>query len=65
MPPTGRRLFADFAYLLTGHGFVRLVSFVASLYVAKALGPAEFGALSLGLALAVMFGVCANLGLDD
>ena len=65
MPPTGRRLVADFAYLLTGHGFVRLISFAATVYVTKALGPAEFGTLSLGLALAAVFAICANLGMDD
>jgi O-antigen/teichoic acid export membrane protein len=65
IPPAWRRLVADFAYLLTGHAFVRLVSFVATLYVTKTLGPAEFGTLSVGLSLAAVFSVCSNLGLDD
>jgi O-antigen/teichoic acid export membrane protein len=65
LPPAGRRLLADFAYLLTGHGFARLISVIATLYVTRALGPAEFGTLSLGVALAVVFGVCSNLGMDD
>jgi O-antigen/teichoic acid export membrane protein len=65
LPPAWRRLVTDFAYLLTGHAFVRLVSFVATLYVTKTLGPAEFGTLSVGISLAAVFGVCSNLGLDD
>jgi O-antigen/teichoic acid export membrane protein len=60
-----RRLLTDFGYLVAGHAFVRLVGFAATLYVTAALGPDEFGGLALGLALATVFSVCANLGLDD
>jgi len=43
----------------------RTVAFAASIVVAHALGPAAFGVLAFGLSIAIVFGACASLGLDE
>jgi PST family polysaccharide transporter len=60
-----RRLARDAAALAAGQVMVRLVGVVATLYLTRALGPAVFGRLSLGLALALVFSACAGFGFDD
>jgi O-antigen/teichoic acid export membrane protein len=60
-----RRLARDTAALAVGQVVVRLVGLGSTLYVARALGPTSFGALSLGLTLALVLSACAGLGLDD
>ncbi len=61
----GRGLARDAAVLAVGQAVVRLVGLVSTLYVARWLGPAAFGSLSFGLALALVLSACAGLGLDD
>jgi O-antigen/teichoic acid export membrane protein len=61
----GRHLARDAAALAVGQAVVRLVGLVSTLYVARWLGPAAFGTLSFGLALALVLSACAGLGLDD
>lgn len=60
-----RQLFKNFLSLATGVFITRLFSTIANLYVARALGPADFGIFSFGLEVALIFSVCVNLGLDD
>jgi len=60
-----RKVIKNFTSLLTGWFFIRLLSAGATMYIAKTLGPTDFGALAFGLSLALVFSVCANLGLDD
>jgi O-antigen/teichoic acid export membrane protein len=65
LPTSGRGLLKNLVSLAGGYLLVRLISFLTTLYVAKALGPAGFGTLASGLALAVVAGVVANVGLDE
>jgi PST family polysaccharide transporter len=65
LPAAGRGLLMNLLSLAGGYLLVRLVSFLTTLFIAKALGPAAFGTLAAGLALAVVASVVANLGLDE
>jgi len=65
MAAIGRPLARDAATLAAGQILVRVVGLLATLYLTRALGPSDFGALSLGLAVAVVFSACAGLGFDD
>jgi O-antigen/teichoic acid export membrane protein len=56
---------AGFAALALGSVFVRGVGFLASLVLIRAVGPGEFGAFTVGLTLAMLFGLCVNPGVDD
>ncbi|MFN8487395.1 MAG: flippase [Caldilineaceae bacterium] len=60
-----RKVIKNFTSLVAGWFFIRLLSAGATMYIAKTLGPTDFGALAFGLSLALVFSVCANLGLDD
>lgn len=60
-----RQLFKNFVSLAMGFFFVRLLNAIANLYIARTLGPADFGTLSFGQELTVILSFCANLGLDD
>ncbi len=60
-----RRLVNNFAFLTVGYFFVRLITMAATLYIARALGPGDFGGLSSGVNIALVLGVVANLGLAD
>jgi O-antigen/teichoic acid export membrane protein len=65
MPGEIRRVIKNFASLVVGNAFVRTVSFIATLYLARELGPADFGQLSFGLAVALAFSSLVNFGLDS
>ncbi|HEY3080105.1 MAG TPA: flippase [Chloroflexota bacterium] len=65
MASLGHRLARDAATLAAGQILVRLVGLFATLYLTRTLGPTAFGALSLGLAVALVFSACAGLGFDD
>lgn len=60
-----RRLVNNFAFLTVGYFFVRLITMIATLYAARALGPDDYGGLSSGINIALVLGVVANLGLAD
>ncbi len=59
------QLFKNFTSLVTGKVFVRLVSFVSTLYIARKVGPADFGQLTFALTVGFVFSFAANLGLDN
>ncbi len=55
----------NFISLVTGNILVRSASFVATLVIARKLGPADFGRLSFALTVALAFSLVANLGLEN
>ncbi|HDQ70836.1 MAG TPA: hypothetical protein ENN19_01935, partial [Chloroflexi bacterium] len=60
------RLFIkNFFSLMMGKAIVRLTSFASTLYLARVLGPAEFGQFSLALAIGFVLSFVTNLGLDN
>ncbi len=59
------QLVKNFVSLAAGVFLIRLLSMIANLYVARELGPSDFGVLSFGLELGLILSACANLGLDD
>ena len=50
---------------MTGSVVVRVLAFVASIFVIRAVGPSDFGTFSFGLTLAMFFALCVNFGVDD
>jgi O-antigen/teichoic acid export membrane protein len=59
------QLIKNFVSLVTGKTFVRFVSFLSTLYMARELGPADFGQLSFALTVGFLFSSTVNLGLDN
>ncbi len=43
----------------------RLLNAIATLYIARTLGPTDYGVLSFGVSLALLLSVSANIGLED
>ncbi len=60
-----RRLARNFAALLAGNVCTRLAGFISTLYLARMLGPADFGLLSFALALTFALSFLINGGLDN
>ena len=58
-------LITSFVSLVTGSFIVRILAFVASVFVIRAVGPSDFGTFAFGLTLAMVFALCVNFGLDD
>jgi O-antigen/teichoic acid export membrane protein len=58
-------LITSFVSLVIGSVVVRILAFVGSVYVIRAVGPSEFGTFAFGLTLAMLFALCINFGLDD
>jgi O-antigen/teichoic acid export membrane protein len=59
-----RTTFVNFSYGLAGRLLSQAVSFVLMIYLARTLGPADFGALNLAGAIVGYFGILATLGLQ-
>jgi O-antigen/teichoic acid export membrane protein len=60
-----RRFINNLSVLTIGYFFVRLLTMIATLYAARALGPNDFGGLSSGINIAIVFGALSNLGLSE
>jgi len=60
-----RRYFQNTSWLLGGQIFRLGVSLVVTVAVARYLGPAQFGELNFVLAITLLLGVVANLGLTN
>ena len=50
---------------MTGSFVVRILAFVASVFVVRAVGPSDFGTFAFSLTLAMVFALCVNFGVDD
>ena len=59
------RYFKNTSWLMLGNVFRLLVGLVVGIYVAKYLGPKQFGLLSYSLAYAGLFSAVASMGLDS
>ena len=57
-------LFKNFSYLTLGEVVSRAIGFFVAIYVARVLGPDNFGKLSFAQAFTSYFGLIVNLGLD-
>ena len=58
-----RRILKNFLSLLSAGIITNLLSFVAIIYLARILGPGDFGKISFAMAIVAYFTVIANLGL--
>jgi len=63
--PTGRRLTANFLVLTGGECVAKVLTFAAFAYLARILGPAEYGHLEFVLAAMVFFTLPVDLGLGN
>lgn len=59
-----KRYFANMSWMFFGQMFSLLVSFFIGAWVARYLGPENYGVLSYSLAFVGLFGFIASLGLD-
>lgn len=57
-----RKVVKNFTSLITGWFFIRLLSAGATMYIAKTLGPTDFGALAFGLSLVLSLASAPILG---
>ena len=60
-----RRYFANTGWMLFGQMFSLLVSFFIGAWLARYLGPGNYGVLNYSLAFAGLFAFIANLGVDS
>jgi O-antigen/teichoic acid export membrane protein len=58
-------LITSFVSLVTGSFVVRVLAFIASVSVTRAVGPSDYGTFAFGLTLAMLFALCVNFGVDD
>lgn len=59
-----KRYFKNTSWLLVGQAFRMGSALVVTILIARYLGPQKFGALNYAMALTLLLGVLANLGLD-
>lgn len=59
-----RRYLTNAGWLLAARVLTLATSFLATLYIARGLGPENFGQLSYALSFVALFGVLASLGID-
>ena len=59
-----KRYFANMSWMFFGQMFSLLVSFFIGAWVARYLGPENYGVLSYSIAFVGIFGVVASLGVD-
>ena len=57
-------LFKNFSYLTLGEIISKAIGFLVAIYVARVLGPDNFGKLGFAQAFTSYFGLIVNLGLD-
>jgi O-antigen/teichoic acid export membrane protein len=62
--PGVRRYIENISWMLFTRVFTLGVSFLTTLYIARTLGPANFGELDYALAIVGMFGIIASWGID-
>ncbi|MFC1511049.1 flippase [Candidatus Margulisiibacteriota bacterium] len=60
----GRKIIRGFLTLSTAEVVSKILFFLATIYLARTLGPAQYGLISFALALLTYFSLGANLGLD-
>ena len=56
--------FENFSYGLAGRLLSQALSFVLMIYLARTLGPADFGSLNFAIAIVGYFSILATLGLQ-
>lgn len=59
-----KRLLSNLAWLVAGKGF-RVVGLIIGIWMARYLGPEQYGVLSYAYAFVALFGTIAKLGLDQ
>lgn len=60
---TAQRIIKNTAFLLVGQIIAQLLGFVAVVYLARVLGPGNFGKISFASAIVIYFTLLVNLGL--
>ena len=59
-----KRYFANMSWMFGGQTFYLLVSFFIGIWIARYLGPENYGILNYSIAFVGLFGFIANLGVD-
>ncbi len=59
-----QRYFANTSWMFIGRIFVLAISFVVNIYIARYLGPGNFGLLNYTFSIVGLFGILASLGVD-
>ena len=60
-----KRYFANMSWMFGGQMFSLLISFFISAWIARYLGPENYGVLSYSIAFVGLFGFIASLGIDS
>jgi O-antigen/teichoic acid export membrane protein len=60
-----RRYGFNMLWLLLGKVFLMAIGFTVGVYVARKLGPDNFGILNYAISFAAIFSILVNLGLDQ
>lgn len=60
-----KRYFANTGWLVIGRGIALILSFFVATYVARYLGPTNYGTLSYAIGFVGLFSFLANLGIDQ
>jgi len=63
--PKKKLLLGDGLWLLLQHGIKFLVGFFVTLYLARYLGPEEYGLFSLSISYILLFSIFSDLGLSE
>ena len=63
--PGFRKYLANASWLVIGRGITLVVSFFVAIYLARYLGPTNYGTLSYALGFIGLFSFLANLGIDQ
>lgn len=63
--PGGRKIAASMIWMLAGQVVAMAVSLLVGVYVARYLGPGQFGVLSYAISLAWLFSALSRLGLES
>ena len=65
MPIFVRSFFKNLSSLALGTIIARFVNFIATVYIARALGASQFGVFSFSLTIFIAYSMIANLGLEN
>lgn len=60
-----QRYFANMSWMFVGRVFVMIVSFVVNIYMARYLGPGDYGLLNYTFSFVGLFGFMASLGIES
>lgn len=65
MPAGLKRIVVSTSWLMVGHASRMLIGLAVGLYVARYLGPSDYGTLSYAISFALLFAAVAQFGLND